>query len=90
MCGPDKIFERYGLFLAPAITPYFCHKTGNMWPLWQSIRKETVNVHPIIYRPISLTCVCYVLELIICSSISSHWEAYNTVREEQHGFQQGN
>ena len=50
-------------------------------------RKFTSN-----HRPISLTCICSCKLLehnIINSSISTHWEAKNVIREEQHGFQQG-
>jgi len=48
-------------------------------------RKCTSN-----YRPICLTCICCkLLEHIIHSSISTHWEANNVIRGEQQGFQQG-
>ena len=98
--GPDSIPSRflsdYEPFLAPVITLIFqgSLNQGKLPQDWKYAtivpaykkgnRKCTSN-----YRPISLTCICCkLLEHVIYSSISTHWEANNVIRE-QHGFQQG-
>jgi len=94
---PSRFLRDYGPFLAPAITLIFQvslnqEKLPQDWKYATIVpaykkgdRKCTSN-----YRPISLTCICCkLLEHIIYSSVSTHWEANNVIREEQHGFQQG-
>ena len=59
---------------------------------WNSLPTSVVESSsfklPSNYHPISLTSICCkVLEHIIYSSISSHLENHQLIREEQHGFQ---
>ena len=99
--GPDGIPARFLRDFATSLTPSLTllfqaslnqHKLPSDWkharivPIFKKgDRKSVTN-----YRPISLTSICSkLLEHIICSEISSHLEANNLIRENQHGFQRG-
>ena len=46
------------------------------------------RLDPFNYRPISLTCtICKVLEHIVGSKIMDHYERYEILDKNQHGFQ---
>ena len=97
--GPDQIPPRFLKTFANYITPFLVlifraslHQ-GHLPSEWKyatvvPVFKKGDRKLPSNYRPISLTSICCkVLEHIIYSSISSHLENHQLIREEQHGFQ---
>ena len=55
---------------------YLCSKKGN--------KEDPVN-----YRPISLTCILFkVLEHIVASNITAHFNKHNILYDLQHGFRE--
>ena len=59
--------------------------SANVVPLFKKGNKED----PANYRPISLTCIlCKVLEHIVASNLSDHFDKHNILYDLQHGFRQ--
>ena len=58
---------------------------ANVSPIFKKGEKSD----PSSYRPISLTCIlCKVMEHIIASNITAHFNKHNTLYDLQHGFRQ--
>ena len=91
--GPDQIPPRFLKTFASYITPFLVLIFRASLHQWKHatvvpVFKKGDHKLPSNYRPISLTPICCkVLEHIIYSSISSHLENHQLIREEQHGFQ---
>ena len=59
--------------------------SANVVPLFKKGNKED----PANYRPISLTCIlCKVLDHIVTSNLSDHFDKHNILYDLQHGFRQ--
>ena len=99
--GPDDIPPRILKETAEEITPILTLifqrsiDTGSLPTDWKK-----ANVSPIYkkgdrtkasnYRPVSLTSVCCkILEHIVHSQIMSHFDKYNIITPQQHGFRKG-
>ena len=66
---------------------------GKLPHIWKEanvshIFKKGHNSDPANYRPISLTCLCKVLEHIVASNLTKHLANSNILFELQHGFRE--
>ena len=96
--GPDKIPCRLLVFTAQEIAPAITHlfslslKSGEIPDAWrhalvQPVFKKGDRSCAANYRPISLTSViCKLLEHVIRSSMTSHFDRNNILVTTQHGF----
>ena len=96
--GPAHIPTKLLKTLADELTPTFALffqaslKQGIIPTHWTTanvvpIFKKGDRLHPINYRPISLTSItCKMLEHIITSNIMQHLDKYNILHDAQHGF----
>ena len=98
--GPDnlcpRILKELSKEIAPILTRIFKEslrsgtvptdwKLAHVTPIHKSGPKHDVNN----YRPISLTCICSkIMERILASNISKHFEQHSTLSDCQHGFRQ--
>ena len=70
--------------LSPIIYPQ-TGKKANVSPVF----KKGTKSDPANYRPISLTCIlCKVMEHIIASKLTQHFNQYNILYDLQHGFRE--
>ena len=97
-CGPDNIkpivLKNLSVQIAPLVTRIFKKSLdsgtvpsdwikANVTPLFKKGDKS----NPAYYRPISLTCVlCKVMEHIVASNITKHFQVNNILFHLQHGF----
>lgn len=97
-CGPDNIkpvvLKNLSVQIAPLVTILFQKSldTGTMPSDWSKANvtplfKKSDKSNPANYRPISLTCVlCKVMEHIVASNITNHFQVNNILYHLQHGF----
>ncbi|XP_074641184.1 uncharacterized protein LOC141898932 [Tubulanus polymorphus] len=97
-CGPDNIPGRILQAVAQEIAPAVCLlfneslRTGEIPEIWkhasvQPIFKAGNRSQPENYRPVSLTSICSkLLEHIIRSEITKHFETHQILTDGQHGF----
>ena len=98
--GPDEIrpivLRELRVEIAPVIQLIFEKSlaTGTLPSDWTKanvspIFKKGEKSDPSNYRPISLTCIlCKVMEHIIASNITAHFNKHNILYDLQHGFRQ--
>ncbi|XP_038064967.1 uncharacterized protein LOC119735343 [Patiria miniata] len=96
--GPDNIPARLLKELANSLGPVLSIlyqaslDSGDLPEIWKSatvapVFKKGDRNKPANYRPISLTAICCnLLEHIIHSSIMQHFQDYNILSDNQHGF----
>ena len=96
--GPDEIPAFILKAAAGALSPYFTRlyqmsldsgkipddwRTANIVPIYKKGEKHLASN----YRPVSLTSIaCKLLEHIVHSTIKDHFDTYNILCDEQHGF----
>jgi len=99
-CGPDGLkpvlLKNLSDQISPLVTLLFQRSldTGTIPVEWSKanvtplFRKGDKGL-PVNYRPISLTCIlCKLLEHIIASNMTKHFQVNNILYELQHGFRQ--
>ena len=99
--GPDgilpSVLKECAVNIAPLLQPIFQKSidTGELPNDWLNanvspIFKKGNRAEPSNYRPVSLTSIpCKLLEHIIHTNVMGHFEKYNIINEEQHGFRKG-
>ena len=99
--GPDGITARVlkscSASIAPILQEVFQRSvsTGDLPNDWLNanispIYKKSDRSNPANYRPVSLTSVvCKILEHILHGHIMKHFEKYNILADQQHGFRKG-
>ena len=99
-CGPDNIkpilLKNLSVQISPLVTKLFQRSldTGTIPADWSKANvtplfKKGDKGNPANYRPISLTCIlCKLLEHIIASNITKHFQVNNILYDLQHGFRE--
>ena len=94
-CGPDNLKPIVlSVQIAPMVTKLFQKSlnTGTIPSDWSKANvtplfKKGDKSNPANYRPISLTCIlCKLMEHIIASNITKHFQVNNILFHLQHGF----
>lgn len=97
-CGPDDlkpiVLKNLSVQIAPLVTKLFQKSldTGTIPSDWTKANvtplfKKGDKSNPANYRPISLTCVlCKLMEHIVASNITKHFQVNNILYHLQHGF----
>ena len=99
--GPDNISDRLLKEMQTQIEPILCQIFKKSYNIgitpndWKHARvapayKKGDKLKPVNYRPISLTCICckliMLMEHIVTSHIMKHLETNNILYDLQHGF----
>ena len=99
--GPDGITARVLKSCSASIAPILQNifqrsvSTGDLPTDWLNanispIYKKSDRTNPANYRPVSLTSiVCKTLEHVLYGHIMKHFEKYNILVDQQHGFRKG-
>ena len=91
---PPRVLNALPSEISPILTTIFTRSlsTGVVPSAWRSanvtpVYKKGEHYKASNYRPISLTSICCkVLEHVLVSNIMAHWEKYNVLVPNQHGF----
>ena len=95
---PTSILKEHADIIAPIITVIFRQSIETSSPVEDWLTANVLALYKnkgnrldaCSYRPISLTCIiCKVLEHIILSNIMNHYDEYQILNKNQHGFQKG-